>query len=186
MNQRLKKTLWDIEEHFDSQDHGQAYHGGYFSQNFTFEEDYEGFKGFKRYLMDSIRYYLNHAYSKEYSLNVDPDNPNISLNGWLEIIGTGDYQSPHSHVNSLLSCIYFIDTPNEKSTNNESCIDILSPNAANGTKSLLLEAHNHYSVIPKEGALVIYPSDCSIFMHPHSEENEIIQAKIQVNIDTSN
>lgn len=182
LNKRLKKTLWEIEEHFDSINHGDAYCGGYYTQQYSFKEDYDGFKELRTFVLESIRYYAEQILLNERNIKLKIDPEQIELSGWLGIIGNGDYQSPYINSDTMISCIYFIDVPEEKGVSDR-YIDLLTPYDTRELSFFKGAKTSHRRITPQEGTLVIYPSYCRRFIHPHQGENEHILAEIKANLE---
>jgi len=111
-----------------------------------------------------------------------------SLQGWPNINRRGDYHALHNHPHSYLSGTYYVDVPRQKTAKNNRKdiapgeISFYDPRTqANMTaikNDLQIEAE--YSILPKSGDLLLWPSWLHHFVHPNFSDKPRLSISFNV------
>lgn len=147
-------------------------HGGWQSPSDFYFDD--SFSEFSNYIVQNSLMALTH-YNLEFKLN----------NMWININRKGDYNSIHNHPLSLISGVLWIKTP-------ENCGSLIFQSPYSFTQHLLLQnvdseivkKQNYcseYTFNPKEGTMVLFPSDLLHGVEPNESDEDRISIAFNLN-----
>lgn len=107
---------------------------------------------------------------------------NYRLDGWANIVRSGDYHSPHNHPNNLWSGVYYVsigeaDADLSRNGHLELLDPRMGPNMV-GIPDSLFEVR--YSIPPKEGLMVLFPSWLVHHVHPFIGTGERISVAFNI------
>ena len=103
---------------------------------------------------------------------------NWSLQGWPNINRLGDYHDPHNHPYAYLSGTYYVCVPNQQAPSTSrsdirpGCITFYDPR---GTVNMTAikddpQIEPEFTVSPKPGMILMWPSFLMHFVHPNLSE----------------
>ena len=101
----------------------------------------------------------------------------VRMNGWVNMIGNGDYNTPHFHAGSTWSGVYYVRAGvaiSQSKHINNGAIEFLDPRAA-CEMNFGSQSHAQRIVVPpRDGLLLLFPGYLGHFVHPYNGSGERI------------
>lgn len=107
----------------------------------------------------------------------------IQINGWINVNPPGAYNVPHDHPGSFWSGCYYISTNPEQEEGDEGgAISFLDMRCAPTGQPLMRSAvfAGSHSMMPKPGALLLFPSNLKHWVHPNNWDQDRITMAFNV------
>lgn len=108
----------------------------------------------------------------------------VSAEAWANVTRAGDYAKPHVHPNANLSGVYYVDAGDAPASSPHSgVIEFLDPRQRPGmfeTEGTL--PSDAYRVVPKSGALLLFPAWLYHYVHPYQGSAPRISVAFNVTI----
>lgn len=143
-----------------------------------FDNDEVG-KLFKENIFSAANYIVNNIWRRKIELT--------SFGYWYNVNQKYNYNLNHSHVNCILSGVFYVDVPENCGdlvfTRNDSETSMLGFAALKDTQKNIFspDFSVNYSVTPKTGQLIIFPSH----LKHHVEQNLSDKERISLSFDIS-
>jgi len=139
-----------------------------------------------QWLIEAINIHVSN-YIRYIGINYNLD---YSLFGWSNVNLKGDYHVPHNHPHSWLSGVYYVSMPNQQNyvTHRKdlapSHISFFDPRPQANMNSIEGDQQNRdeYRVLPKEGALLLFPSFLQHMAHPNISDSPRVSISFNVNV----
>jgi len=152
---------------------------GWHSARDLFLREEEPFRLLTRYirggLIDSV---------KRYWPEFEPDRTQFFLNGWVNVNGTGAFNTPHAHGGFHLSGCYYVSVP-QSSQSRSGNIEFLNPAGAVTTLedafSQRIIRMNH-SIQPQAGQMLIFPAYLRHWVYPNQEPEDRVTIAFNVRV----
>ena len=113
--------------------------------------------------------------TRQLAPEIDLTRLDLLCDGWINSSPTGAYNSPHDHVGSLWSGVYYVAMPADRTEETQSSgrLEFLSGNRglAKGPISAPFTA-SKISLRPKPGSLLMFPSNVLHWVHPNASGEE--------------
>lgn len=110
--------------------------------------------------------------------NLDRENQEIRLEGWVNVNGKGALNVPHDHPHYLLSGCYYISTPTPgpAAAPMSGDIEFIDPRgqALNPREGGLVLSTAKVRVRPDAGTMLVFPASLMHWVYPHEEDEERI------------
>ena len=168
-NEKLNHDLADLirkrEKSEQSNDAFRAHQGGYYSNGEFFNDSAPCVKSVIKVIRSGLDSYIR-------DIGVTESVSNVTLQGWVALTRSGDYQTPHIHRGANISGVYYVSMV--KCDQPEGCIDFITPIDVQEATFLYGISRSHCRVIPRAGSLVIFPSYLRHFTHPFQSGDERI------------
>jgi uncharacterized protein (TIGR02466 family) len=135
----------------------------------------ESFDQFTDYILKNTLMSLKH-YNLDFKLS----------NMWININKKGNYNILHDHPNSTISGVFWVKTP-------ENCGSLMFHSPHNFTQDLLLHSvdseiakkqnyYGGYYFSPKEGTMILFPSDLMHGVEPNESEDDRISIAFNLQV----
>lgn len=111
--------------------------------------------------------------TKHYAPNTDFTGMEIIADGWINVNQRGAYNSPHDHVGSFWSGVYYVQQP-EDVEGHSGTIEFLSPHKALQGRGLI-EAPitaDKMVVKPTAGMVLLFPCTLVHWVHPNDSDTD--------------
>jgi len=132
------------------------------------------------YIKNKILLESKNLITKEYKLK---SKLIFSLTGiWINKNKKNDFNTPHVHIKSNFSGIYFLETTKQNGTLQFYVNDAFSF-AYNDNLFDTNEFNPSFFIEPKNNTLILFPSNLIHFVMPHYENNDRISLAFNIDID---
>ena len=108
---------------------------------------------------------------------VDIGGLDLVMDGWINVGGAGDYNSPHDHPNAFWSGVYYVACPaSEGEGDAGGTLELLSGRAGNVHAPLasVPMTWDYLRVTPKEGVALLFPGHLKHWVTPSRQPGERI------------
>ena len=113
--------------------------------------------------------------TRQLAPDIDLSRLDLVCDGWINANPTGAYNSPHDHVGSLWSGVYYVSMPSDGADESQSSgrLEFLSSRGglAKGAITAPFTA-TKLSVRPKPGSLLLFPANLLHWVHPNASAEE--------------
>lgn len=117
----------------------------------------------------------------------------FDIQAWPNVNRRGDYHGPHNHGWSYLSGTYYVQVPAERSQDGEdglhpAAITFSDPRFGAYRHSIAADpnAKARYTVHPRPGTLLMWPSTLTHYVHPNLSDETRISISFNVVLEWSN
>jgi uncharacterized protein (TIGR02466 family) len=173
-NPNLRQIILEAAQTYPS--YGRSNIGGWRSRNDLFYWAAPEVQKIGAWIMDCVRRVV------EATAHPDRYRGKISAVGWASVCRNGNYNAPHIHPDSAWSGVYYVDAGDPDSTiPHNGCLELLDPRSAAGGVHTPGDPFGHpVRIAPVAGALVLFPSWLTHWVHPHSGRRERIAISLNV------
>jgi uncharacterized protein (TIGR02466 family) len=108
--------------------------------------------------------------------SVDWERMALHVDGWVNLIGKGDFHAPHDHPHALLSGVYYIEAGDAEADGGE--IEFLSERGGYPQRSVvpIPMTWNYYRMPPRAGTALVFPGHLKHWVRPYRGRQERISA----------
>jgi uncharacterized protein (TIGR02466 family) len=107
---------------------------------------------------------------------------NFHIDGWANVVRSGDYHTVHNHPNNLWSGVYYVAVGEaEPDRPNNGMLELLDPRQSPnmvGIPESLFELR--YTIRPSAGLMIVFPSWLRHYVHPYYGTGERISVAFNV------
>jgi uncharacterized protein (TIGR02466 family) len=126
-------------------------------------------------IFSSLTEYFPSYYSAQTKKQYEGLKFDFDLWGWLTVLDTGGFNSPHIHPRSTISGVFYVSVPTAVLRNSQNdCsgwLGFIDPRE--NSQIWPLPGHiNHLFIPPEPGSLILFPSYLSHFVPPYSGEGK--------------
>ncbi len=176
LNERLAGAVRAMADGGESHDQYRSHQGGFYTPGSLFAEpppDHaEIIAEVQQLFRTGVREYIRRvAETGRGRIRPIPDDW-IILQGWAALTRSGDFQPPHVHGGSNMSCIYYVEVPEKPDP--QGTIDLMNPLPIQEMTFIPGGQTTHARVPPKAGMLLIFPAYVSHTVHPFEGGGERI------------
>lgn len=110
----------------------------------------------------------------------------LRIQAWANINGTGSMNCPHSHPGAQWSGVYYVKTPEAKSSPSSGMLEFLDPRGGSITSQAIRGAEcfsPKYSILPRSGLLVLFPSYLVHWVYPNDSTEERMSIAFNINYE---
>jgi uncharacterized protein (TIGR02466 family) len=119
-----------------------------------------------------------------------PSPPSISrwtfrwiLHAWANVNGQGDFNRPHTHAGSTWSGTYYVDTGDSGDAEGGTPLHFFDPCQGRANTFLQPVVPGRYSVRPKPGMMILFPSYIPHMVFPHQGARQRISIAFNLRKD---
>lgn len=159
VNEPLYELICEMSQAEGSDDEGRAHVGGWYSRRGFLQSENPSVQLLREYIAGSLKQYLSKAVSPEFA-----SRSQLTMSAWVALTGEGDYQTPHIHPGTHLSAVYYAHVPNRPEP--EGMLTFITPVGEQELDFFSSVAPSGYTVQPRAGDLVIFPSYLRHYTHP--------------------
>jgi len=117
-------------------------------------------------------------------LMMKPGKRRYHMEGWINLLGQGGYNSPHVHPNSTWSLVYYVTGNPPPATGDPGFsgkIELLDPRPGAAASYTVENAMQSRTLLnPQAGAMLVFPSWLQHQVHPYHGPGERISVAINV------
>lgn len=113
--------------------------------------------------------------TKQMAPDLDFADIELLADGWINVNPKGGYNSPHDHLGSFWSGVYYVRVP-ENSEGQGGAIEFLSPHKAMPSGGFIESAATAQKITirPREGQVLIFPAHLIHWVHPNDSDEDRI------------
>ncbi|MBC7987730.1 MAG: hypothetical protein H7X93_13840 [Sphingomonadaceae bacterium] len=164
LNARVAESVRRLARAGRSHDENRAHQGGFYTPGALFDDPPPEIVEVRSLMRDGVRRYMEVVARTGYGrIRAIPDGW-IHLQGWAALTRERDYQPPHVHAGSNMSCIYYVEVPDKPDP--QGAIDLMNPLPAQEMTFIPGGQTTHCRVTPRPGMLLIFPAYVSHIVHP--------------------
>ncbi|MGH8480799.1 MAG: putative 2OG-Fe(II) oxygenase, partial [Gammaproteobacteria bacterium] len=164
LNGTLAHTIRELARRGPSHDRYRSHQGGFYTPGTLFEQDLPGLAEIQRAMRTGVRTYVDLVAAAGFGRKRAIPDEWILLQGWAALTGAGDYQPPHVHAGSNMSCVYYVEVPAKPEP--QGCIDLMNPLTVQEMTFIPGANTTHCRVVPRPGMLLIFPAYVPHTVHP--------------------
>jgi uncharacterized protein (TIGR02466 family) len=166
-------------------------YGGWQSDKTVFEREEPGLFALRQHITAAVRDLTAIPYQRATgNLRV-----RARLDGWINVIAHGDYNTPHFHAGSTWSGVYYIRAgdaaaaPSASSraggNGSSGAIEFLDPRPACEMNAGSQAHAQRLLVHPRDGLLLVFPGYLGHFVHPYFGKGERISLAFNCTVSTT-
>ncbi|MBC1236104.1 TIGR02466 family protein [Nostoc sp. 2RC] len=148
------------------------------SLNFL-NSEFTAIKSLKHFINDQIEIFLKEWGKVSFSSST-PSAFQYNYISWAVILRQGGFQHEHIHTKTDLVGIYYVEVPTAPSTKTSGNLTLVDPRSGRVTSRSNWETA-HYSISPKPGKFLLFPS----FLPHRVNQVETAGERISINLDVT-
>ncbi len=115
---------------------------------------------------------------------VDLQKMRLECDGWVNVNPDGGYNVPHDHPGAFWSAAYYVYVPPAEKGSVEGSIEFIDPRSAPPGQGLVKSPYMRglYTMRPKAGTLVVFPSTLKHWVHPNGSTEERVTIAINAKV----
>jgi len=170
LHARLLEAVRGLEQAGRSDDRYRSHQGGFYTPGTLFNDCVPPFTDVRDLFRAAVRAYVDQVASTGHGRKQAIPDHWIHLQGWAALTRAGDYQPPHAHAGSNLSCVYYVAVPAKPDP--QGTLDLLNPLVLQEMTFIPGGNTTHCRIVPRAGMLVIFPAYVLHTVHPFYGEGE--------------
>lgn len=172
LNARLAETVRELARSGQSHDRYRSHQGGFYTPGTLFQNPSSDIAEVEAMIRAGVGDYVGKVAQTGQGRIVPVPANCIHLQGWAALTREKDYQPPHVHAGSNMSCVYYVEVPDKEEP--QGAIDLMNPLATQEMTFIPGGQTTHCRVPPRAGMLLIFPAYVSHTVHPFFGEGERI------------